>query len=87
VVEDLAVVAEHPLTVGGHPGLHRPVPVDDPQPLGAGQQVAGDGAGQLLAHLAARRERAEHPVEQGRLGADARDERDPAHVRPPGSGR
>ena len=61
VVEDLAVVAEHPPAVGRVPGLHCTLPVHDPQPLGAGQQ-AGPLSG--LSTVAARGERAEHLAEQ-----------------------
>ena len=60
VVEQLAVVAQHVPAVGRGPRLHGGVPVDDPQPLGAGQQARS--AADLQA-LAARRERGQHPPE------------------------
>ena len=76
VVEDLAVVAEHPPAVGRGEGLDRPLGVHDPQPLGAGQQPPGR---QGLLHLAARGQRGEHLAEDLAVRARAEDERDAAH--------
>ena len=67
VIEDLAVVAEHPPAVGRGEGLDGPLGVHDAQPLGAGQQPLGQ---QGLLHLAAGRQRADHRAGRSR-GPDA----------------